>query len=37
MKRPGDGISPMDIDKIIGKIIILDLDSDSKLEWEHLE
>jgi N,N'-diacetyllegionaminate synthase len=37
MKRPGDGISPMDIDKIIGKIIMLDLDSDSKLQWEHLE
>ena len=37
MKRPGDGISPMDIDKIIGKKIILDLDSDSKLQWEHLE
>lgn len=37
MKRPGDGISPMDIDKIIGKKILLDLDSDSKLQWEHLE
>lgn len=37
MKRPGDGISPMDIDKIIGKKTIIDLDSDSKLQWEHLE
>lgn len=37
MKRPGDGISPMDIDMVIGKRLVLDLDSDSKLQWEHLE
>jgi N,N'-diacetyllegionaminate synthase len=37
MKRPGDGISPMEIDEIIGRKLISDLDSDSKLQWEHLE
>ncbi len=37
MKRPGDGISPMDIEEVIGQKTILDLDSDSKLQWEHLE
>lgn len=37
MKRPGDGISPMEIDMVIGKKLIVDLDSDSKLLWEHLE
>ena len=31
MKRPGDGISPMHIDEIIGKISIKDLPSDYKL------
>lgn len=37
MKRPGDGISPMEIDDIIGKKTLLDLDSDDKLKWEYLE
>lgn len=33
MKRPGDGISPMLIDRIIGREIIRDLDEDHKIEW----
>lgn len=37
MKRPGDGISPMEIDDVIGKKTIVDLDSDDKLKWEYLE
>lgn len=37
MKRPGDGISPMDIDAVIGRVINRDLTADDKLLWEHLE
>jgi N-acetylneuraminate synthase/N,N'-diacetyllegionaminate synthase len=37
MKRPGDGISPMEIDNVIGKKIKLELDTDDKLKWEYLE
>lgn len=36
MKRPGDGISPMDIAQIIGKKAIQDLDSDYKLTWDDI-
>jgi N,N'-diacetyllegionaminate synthase len=36
MKRPGNGISPMDIDKVIGKILAVTLEADSLLSWEHL-
>lgn len=37
MKRPGNGISPMDIDEVIGKTLIVDLAIDTLLLWEHLE
>ena len=37
MKRPGDGISPMDIDAVIGRVLNRDLAVDDKLLWEHLE
>lgn len=37
MKRPGDGISPMDIDVVIGRVTNRDLAADDKLLWEHLE
>ena len=37
MKRPGNGISPMDIDKVIGKTLLVDLSVDSFLLWEHLK
>lgn len=36
MKRPGDGISPMEVDNVIGKTLTVDLNKDSKLEWKHL-
>ena len=37
MKRPGDGISPMEIDSVIGKTTTKNLTEDSKLEWKHLK
>jgi len=37
MKRPGNGISPMEIELVIGKILIQTLDADTLLTWEHLE
>lgn len=36
MKRPGDGISPMEYEKVIGKTLITDLREDSKLNWEDI-
>lgn len=35
--RPGDGISPMKIDEVIGKVMIFDLPEGSKLLNFHLE
>jgi N-acetylneuraminate synthase len=37
MKRPGDGISPMRIDEVVGKKLRRDLCEDTKLSWEDLE
>jgi N-acetylneuraminate synthase len=37
MKRPGDGISPMEMDKIIGKKVSIQLLADTKLSWEHIQ
>lgn len=37
MRRPGDGISPMDIDQIVGKKLKSDLAADVKLSVEDLE
>ena len=37
MKRPGDGISPMKIDSVIGKIVAQDLQKDHKLELKDLK
>lgn len=37
MKRPGDGISPMLIQQVIGKTIIMDLDVDTKISWVYLK
>ena len=34
MKRPGDGISPMQLDLVIGKKIIKSLKADHQLTWE---
>jgi N,N'-diacetyllegionaminate synthase len=36
MKRPGDGLSPMEIEKVIGKELNRDLKEESKLTWEDL-
>ena len=36
MKRPGDGISPMQIDKIIGKKTLSDLKKDYKLNFKDI-
>jgi sialic acid synthase SpsE len=37
MKRPGDGISPMELEKIIGKKINVALSAETKLTWEHIQ
>lgn len=37
MRRPGDGISPMLMDEIIGKKTNQNLSAETKLLWEHLE
>jgi N,N'-diacetyllegionaminate synthase len=37
MKRPGDGISPMEIDNVVGKKSRVSLDEDIKLAWEWIE
>ena len=36
MKRPGDGISPMQIDQILGKKILSDLKKDNKLTFKDI-
>ena len=37
MKRPGDGISPMKIDVVLGKRIKHDMLADEKLNWEDFQ
>lgn len=36
MKRPGTGISPMEIDQVIGKKLKSGLDQDTMISWENL-
>lgn len=36
MKRPGYGISPMEIDKVIGETLAVTLEADTMLSWDHL-
>lgn len=36
MKRPGDGISPMEMDRIIGMKYAADLAAETKLSWDDL-
>ncbi len=36
-QRPGDGISPMEIHKIVGKIVLKDLNAGTKLTWDLLQ
>jgi len=37
MKRPGDGISPMQIEQVIGRTVIRNLSPGEKLTWHHLQ
>ncbi len=37
MKRPGTGISPMDIDKVLEKKLKITLETGSMLSWENLK
>lgn len=36
MKRPGDGISPMLMDQVAGRVLKSDLPANTQLSWEHL-
>jgi sialic acid synthase SpsE len=36
MKRPGDGISPMKMEILIGKKLILDLPADHKMDLNNV-
>jgi sialic acid synthase SpsE len=36
-KRPGDGISPMEMKKVLGKKLKKNLEAEHKLSWEDLE
>jgi sialic acid synthase SpsE len=36
MLRPGDGISPMDLEKIVGRRAARDLEKGHKLSWSDL-
>jgi N-acetylneuraminate synthase/N,N'-diacetyllegionaminate synthase len=36
-KRPGTGISPSEIDKVVGRRAKTDLPADRVLQWEHLQ
>ena len=37
MKRPGDGISPMDLKKVLGKKLTDNFEVEHKLSWEDFE
>jgi len=37
MKRPGTGISPMDIEKVIGKVLAKTIEADTLITWDHLQ
>lgn len=36
MKRPGDGISPMEVDRVVGKKVKSDLEAEHQLDWSDL-
>lgn len=36
MKRPGDGISPMDLDLVVGRTLMQALAQETKIEYRHL-
>ena len=35
-KRPGDGISPDEIDTLIGKKTLTDIKEDTQIRWEDI-
>jgi N,N'-diacetyllegionaminate synthase len=37
MKRPGDGISPMQMRELVGRKLIADIEEDQKISWSHIE
>ncbi|MBL7890825.1 MAG: N-acetylneuraminate synthase [Bacteroidia bacterium] len=37
MKRPGDGISPMESKNVVGKKLVRDIAIDNKLSWEDIQ
>lgn len=37
MKRPGTGISPMEISNVIGRTLTMTLEADSMLSWDQLQ
>ncbi len=37
MKRPGDGISPMELPNLLGRSFSTDLEAGIKLEWKHIQ
>jgi N,N'-diacetyllegionaminate synthase len=37
MKRPGDGISPMLMDQVVGRALMTSLRAETKLLWDHLK
>ncbi len=36
MKRPGDGISPIMINDVLGKVVLGDFEADHKLQWSDI-
>lgn len=37
MKRPGDGVSPMEIDLVIGKKLVVSVVEGEKFKWENIQ
>lgn len=37
VKRPGTGIAPLSIDKILGKVALIDIPSDEAIKWDMLD
>lgn len=36
MKRPGDGVSPMDLDKVLNRVLMKDVEAGDKFTWGDL-
>jgi len=37
MKRPGTGIPPTEVDSVVGRVAVRDIEEDAALEWDDLE